>query len=314
MGFLKQIGRVWFLGWTVLLAWPGTLGPRSAVGAPPTTRRSELPVLVAVAKPSKTAVLSALQAGRIAEITVTEGQFVPAGEVVCRLDDRVQQVRTAITKLDAETPLEEELSKARWEKADRNLQRLMALHGNDFASSKELSDARADAEITRLEFEQAKQRRVQARLAHQREEAILEQFQLKAPFPAYVSAVHRQVGETVELGEDMVTLVQLNPLEVIVDCPLAGLDAIQSAQRAMLTPADEFWPPRVGVVQWVSRVADPASQTVRVSFSVANEDGLWISGLKVHVRLNRDAEVERPVLNQGGLTDENSLLLENRQR
>ncbi len=236
-----------------------------------------------ITSPSQTADLASVLSARIAGVPVSEGAVVRVGEVVVVLDDKVQSTKTKLAKSAAETTLEVELADARWQHAKREWDRLVALFGDDFASSKELSDARAEFEVTRLEASLARFRRSQANLAYQREQALLDEFRLRAPFSGYVAQHLKHAGETVDPLEGIVSLVQLDPIQVQVDCPLALAPFIHRGHEVRVRPADDRWTTRNGVVTFASQVADAASQTFKVKVSVPNEDGVWLSGLRVTV-------------------------------
>lgn len=211
--------------------------------------------------------------------------MVRHGDLVFALTDRVQQARTGIAEAAAGSTLEIDLAKARWAKAKRDLDRLNRLYGNDSATSKELSDAVADEEISRIEYELAQFDHAQARIALQREREMLAEFRVYAPFDGYVAQHLKHVGEAVEQGEGVVTIAQLDPLEVAVDCPLATARLLATGGKVRITPVDPQLEERMGTVRLVNRVADGASQTVKVKIEVDNADGAWPAGLKVEVAL-----------------------------
>ena len=163
------------------------------------------------------------------------------------------------------------------------MDRLTSLRGDDFASSKEFSDARAEVEINGIEYELAKFARAQAIRAYEYERRVLAELSVRAPLSGYVCEHQKHVGETVDQHEGIVALVQLDPLEVSVDCPLALAPLVNVGDTVLVRPADTHWRPRHGSIAFISRVADGASQTFKVKTTVPNEDGVWMSGLKVVV-------------------------------
>lgn len=246
----------------------------------------EAHTVVGITAPYREATLAAVQPGRIAQMSAAEGATVQQGELVFALEDGVQRARAEMAEATAESTLDIELAQARQEQAQRDLNRLLKLHGDDDASSKELNDARSAATIARLEYELAKFAHAQAARAHQRELELLEQYHARAPFAGYVVEHLKHVGEAVEESEGVVTLVQLDPLQVLLDCPLSLAPSIQAGAQVTLRPFDTQWSPRQGTVVLANRVADGASQTFRVKVTVPNEDSGWVSGLKVAVEFS----------------------------
>ncbi len=241
-----------------------------------------LPV-TGMTEPFRVATLRTLQTARIAAIRFEEGAYVPEGDVVVELEDGAQRARTELAKAAMNTSLPVELERARLDKARRDLDRLKRLQGDDFASSKELSDALAVAEIARVEYDLAVFNQRQATLSFQREKETLAEYFLRAPFPAYLAARLKQPGESADQLEGIVRLVQLDPLFVTVDCPLALAPSVAIGDCYVIRPADPRWMPRTGKVAFASQVADAASQTFRVKLAVDNSDRGWMAGLKVVV-------------------------------
>ena len=118
---------------------------------------------------------------------------------------------------------------------------------------------------------------------YDRENKILREFRLRAPFSGYVTRHLKQVGETVDQLEGIVTLVQLDPLRVLVDCPLAMEQSVFLGDAVSIRLGEAPGEQRVGTVVLVSRVADGASQTFRIKLTVDNADGAWVAGAKVSV-------------------------------
>jgi len=233
--------------------------------------------------PSQQATLAAVQPARIQRILFSEGASVKRGEIVVQLEESSQRARTELAKAASESSLQIDLARAAWEHAKRDLDRLMKLTGEDFGSSKELSDALSTEEISRLQYEFAKFSHEQDRRGYEVQEAALEEMRLRAPFDGYLASYVRQPGDCVEQREGIVQLVRLNPLHVVLDCPLEIAPRIKLDQRFRVKPSEASWPEKMGRVVFASRAADGASQTFRVKLEVDNEEQQWVSGLRVAV-------------------------------
>lgn len=267
--------------------WPlgaALLASTATLGDPPSTLKS-LTTVVGMTAPFETATLAAVQPSLIASIAAPEGGVVRRGDIVVQLDERVQAARAEMAKANAETDLNIDHARARWDRARRDLERLQKLHGSEFASSKEMSDALAEEQIAHVEYDLAHFNQSLAVLAYRREAASLEDFRLRAPFDGYVVAHLKRPGESVNELEGVMTLAQLNPLKVILDCPIESIATIATGQKFWIKPADEHLAPRLGTVLLASRVADGGSQTFRVKLTVENADAAWPAGLKVSVNL-----------------------------
>lgn len=233
--------------------------------------------------PFRQAVLSVQRSGKVAAFPVEEGQTVHKGDLLVQLDDRAQRVRTDIAHLKAASELDAELARVRMQAAEANLERLTNLGGDALASVKEIADAKAQAAMMRVSYEQARLLHQQNQLDYQLQQQLLDQLSLRAPFDGYIAERMKEEGETAEEGEGIVRLVQLDPLLVVLDVPIALTGEIHAGDRLTVRPADGRWSARPGTVIFVSAVAHAASQMQRVKLVVDNADRGWLSGMKVSV-------------------------------
>jgi len=268
--------------WTTVLA--GThYTPTGDLSDRPVSDPSYEP-LVGVTAPLKRATLAAVMSARIARLLADEGAMVVQGEVVIKLDDTVQRAKVAISKAAAETKLGVELAQSEWNRTRAELKRLERLRSDASASTKELLDARSLEHRRHLEYELATFNQEQAVRAYEREKSLLERHYIRAPFTGHVVEQLKAEGETVDPLEGILTIVQLDPLLVTVDCPLDMVGTVSTGSTARLTPIGLPLKPRIGRVKLVSRMADAGSQTFRVKIEVDNDDEAWIAGMKVAVQ------------------------------
>lgn len=246
--------------------------------------RPTLPTeVVGITSPHQTATLAALQTARIVRLEVAEGQVVLEGELLVVLDDGVQRVRAEKAKADADSLLDIELACIRMRQASADLERLRHLNVEDSASDQELREAETEAETARLLHEVAKFEHEQAAREYEYQQLMLERLYVRAPFSGYVTEVLREIGETVIWAEEILRIVELDPLEISLDCPLELAQAVRVGRRVFVRPVDPQWGPRVGKIVLANRVADPGSQTFKAKLVVDNGDAGWRAGLKVLV-------------------------------
>lgn len=235
--------------------------------------------------PARQATIGALIRGRIQFIPAEEGARIDEDAPLFVLDDAIQRARFEMAQADADSKLEVELAKVRMVQAQKELERIQVLATDGRASTKELLDAQALAEATRIEWDVAAHRQVQQERDAALQKQLLAQHTIRAPFAGYVSKVHKKAGDMVEDLESVVVVTQLHPLEVLLDCPVELAARFRENETINVAPTDEQWPPRTGRIVWVNRVADAASQTVRVKIEVDNQDNGWLTGIKVRVAI-----------------------------
>ena len=251
-------------------------------------------VVTGLTSPVQSATIAAVMPARIAEIPFPEGAHVEAGDVIVILDDAVQAARTEMARLAADSTLHVEIARVRRDDAVREWERIQRIGGRDLASSNEVAKSQATAEAARLDYEIKRLEVQQAVQAYERERRLLDEYRIRAPFAGYVVAHLKQPGETVDELDGVIQLTALEPLRVDLDCPIALAPSIRNGVRYDVRPVDAQWPPRVGVVTFVSRVADGASQTFKVRLEVPNADERWLAGLKVAVDFTHGPLIDAP--------------------
>jgi HlyD family secretion protein len=253
------------------------------------------------AEPSAQAVLAADRTAMVTAIHADEGSVVQPGALLAQLDHRVQTLRVKVAEHNAQATHAISLAKLNLATAQRELERVKKMGGA--ASLREIDDAEDALQAAELELEEAEFDRRQAELDAELQRTLLEEYSIRAPFAGQVLEFEKQVGEVAEEGGPIVTLVQLDPLEVRIDCPLSQAMQMSVGERALVSPIDPSLEPRVGTVIFISPSADAGSQTVRVHIDVPNTDRTWPGGLRVNVALDESVALITPAAGGVALPD-----------
>ena len=228
------------------------------------------------------AAVSAKLAGRLAELRVSEGSQVRAGEVIARLenDEYAAQVSQAEAQLaTARAELIE--ATARRDQLAREARRVgdIRQENPDLVAEEQVEAARsaADQAVARVDAAAA---RVQAAEAERRfAEATLESTLIRAPFTGTVLRKEAEVGEVVapSVGGGLtrgavVTMADFATLEVEVDVNEAYIARVSNGQGARITldayPDTGFR----GRVRQVVPTADRQRATVQVKGAILDRD------------------------------------------
>lgn len=236
--------------------------------------------------PHRKAQMATVQEGRLMHVPVREGDFVAQGELLFVIDDAVQRANVDLAAARANSTLEVELARTKWEAADMDREWWVKLRGTDRASSKELNDTISAALVAQLEYQLAEFTNGQESRTLEVQQRLLDQYRVTAPFSGYVAEVVKKPGDTLDRFDPVLTLVQLDPLEVSIDCPIAIAHSVQAGQRFRVRPLDGGWKPRIASVAFASKLADGGSQTFKVKLMVDNADHQWMAGMKVEVDLS----------------------------
>ncbi|WP_084087601.1 efflux RND transporter periplasmic adaptor subunit [Aerolutibacter daejeonensis] len=183
--------------------------------------------------------------GRVTRIHFTEGGRVAAGQPLFTLDGSL-----------AQASLNE--AAANLENSRRTIARAEQLSRENLIAQSDLDKARAQLGVD------------QARVASAR--TALSKMTLSAPFSGQVGLRSVSVGEFVNVGQDLVTLVKLDPIEVDFSVPETVLDQLRNGQKIDIIvdafPGDAFG----GKVVAIDPVIDPNTRSAKLRAQIPNPD------------------------------------------
>lgn len=196
-------------------------------------------------------------AGRLADVTVKEGDEVTAGQVIARIasPEYEAQLRSAQAQvLRARQALAEAEALIAQRKSDQILARTDAERGKELVAkgylSKQIDDQRAaKADATDAALRAAQAQRDQAQFAIQASEADAEQIKailvdlvLLAPRSGRVQYQLARTGEVVAAGTRVVTILDLSDVYMTIYLPAAqaGQLALGDEARIILDPVPQY--------------------------------------------------------------------------
>lgn len=202
--------------------------------------RPEL-LLSGITEPARMVILRAELAGRIVETPIAQGTRVAAGTPLVRLDPRERPERV------------------------RELEAKLAQRELEFAAASRLGARGFQAE-TRVAEARAALEEVRARLAEARAE--LERTLIRAPFAGRLERRLVEVGDFLEIGQEVAVLVEPRPFLVVARAPESTIGRLVPGLPASARLADG----RVleGRLRFVARRAEDATRTFRVELEIAD--------------------------------------------
>lgn len=197
--------------------------------------------------------------GRILRIHFTEGGQVRAGQPLFTLDGSM--ARAALNEAEAN------LVNSR-----RALERARQLVDQKLIAHSDYDRAQAAFGVD------------QARVASAR--TTLSKMTLSAPFSGQIGLRYVSVGDFVDVGQDLVTLVRLDPIEVDFSVPESALAQLKNGQGVGITvdafPGEEFR----GAVTAIDPVIDPNSRSAKLRAQIPNRDGRLRPGQFARLQLD----------------------------
>ena len=213
----------------------------------------------------------------VSKIHIKEGQKVKAGDLLISLDDRADRANY-------------EKAQATADDAQRQLQRAEELLRQQFVTQGAVDTARANAQAA-----QATARAAQAVLSYDN---------IRSPITGRAGIINVFPGALVQPGNTvststtatatttqgaMLTITQLDPMNVQFTLPENALPALFAAQQAGQTPTVTFQmadgKKREGKVYVIDNQVDPAIGAVKVKAVVDNADHSLIPGQFVHLQV-----------------------------
>jgi membrane fusion protein (multidrug efflux system) len=197
-------------------------------------------------------------AGLVSAINFAEGQPVKAGQLLVSLDDSVHA------------------AEVREKEADSKLARIEYDRANKLVSARaapvEVKD-RAEAELQAAEA------------AVDLAKALLDKTRIRAPFSGTVGLRHISVGDFVTVGQDLVGLMEIDPLKVdfrVGEIFLSDLTPGQSIELSVdAFPGQRF----TGEVYAIEPLVDVNGRAVVIRARLPNEDGRLRPGLFSRIAL-----------------------------
>lgn len=241
-----------------------------------TARRVELTLeQVGTLTASQHVILRSETEGRVVEIAFQEGRAVNRGDALVRLD--ASKIRAGIANLEAQIV---ELN-ARLENKQRTLERNRPLLEKKLISRLQFDNLETEIAEVRAQIEQAR-----ANLA--REQVRLADTVIRAPFDGVAGVRSLSPGDYLKTGDPVVTVVDLDPLEISFQVPEKFKPKLSLDQTVNLLVAP--YPERIftGRISFIAPQVDEATRTFQVKARVSNDERLLSPGLFARVTVVTD--------------------------
>ncbi len=238
-----------------------------------------------VATPSKTVKLGSAETGLLAELAISRGDQVTAGQEVARLESSVEEanVRLAATEADADEAIASQ--QQRLDVALATLERSRALLDSGSVTRSRIDELEAAVEITKLDLATERRKAKVAAQELSRQQAMLDRLTIHAPISGIVTDVDTHVGEFVRQDTVVATIVSTDPLLVDAYLPTELWESTQVGS----TVAVELDRPKTtrieGSIVVVDSVFDTASATFGVRVELPNPGGAIPGGQRCRLDL-----------------------------
>lgn len=213
------------------------------------------------------------------------GADIDAGDLIARIDPRLIQIEVKRARANVER------LRSDFEYRQRQLERTEELAAKNSASKTLLDEARAQRD-------QAQHSLTDASAALERAQADLARTEIRAPFAGHVAARLASVGEFVNVGEDVVRLVDTHRIEITLPASIALTRYIKPGMRV---PVKGGGVEREHTVRTVVPVGDAVSRMVEVRLSAGDSE--WLVGTPVQISLPSDTAVSTVAVPRDALVE-----------
>ncbi|KKO50306.1 RND transporter [Arsukibacterium sp. MJ3] len=199
--------------------------------------------------PWRSVSIKSQRAGTVTEVLTEQGERVSQGDKFLRLSDEGRSALLAQAKA------------------------ILTLRQDELASARALSKSQflSTTDLTRLQSELAK---AEAEFEHAR--LALQQIEPEAPFDGVVDRRYVEVGDMVQIGTELLSLVQIDKLKVTAQIPQQQVKALTEGQNVTLRLLDGR--ELSGTLSFISFAADTDTRSFYIEVTVANPQLLRVAG------------------------------------
>lgn len=228
--------------------------------------------LTGLALAEQSAELATTVSQRMHEVHVDEGQSVKKGQLLATLEYHISKAEYEAAKAiaDDQSSVNVALVDAR-ESRDRFLRFQQALQ-NGAGNQMELEIAQNEFTKSMAVLKREKSRLVSAVKAAETAKAKQESYFIRAPFDGIVAEQHVHVGNMVQSGQVIFTIVAPARLRAELNLPVELFGRMQQGETYQIEAGLPVKETLAAKLKFVSPAIDPASQTFRCVFEIANED------------------------------------------
>jgi RND family efflux transporter MFP subunit len=234
----------------------------------------------------QTVKLSSSALGMVAELTVDRGDVVRKGQVLGKLDDRVEVANLALARAKAASDYDIMSHQARLIWLRTKFGRADELSTTRLVSRNDRDQAESDMHVEEQQLRLAEYQRGIAHLEAQQAEAQLAQRSIVSPVNGVIVERLLSVGEYRNDQSAILTLAEIDPLRVEVFVPTAMFRQIKAGSIGHVTPEAPVGGDYVASVTIVDKVVDAASGTFGIRLELPNPDLALPAGLKCKIRFD----------------------------
>ncbi|MCA9295714.1 MAG: efflux RND transporter periplasmic adaptor subunit [Phycisphaerales bacterium] len=217
------------------------------------------------------------------EINVTESQRVKTGDLLARMDDRLQRAVVDAARVRAESVSEVRRAELDVEDMRLALGRIETAFEQRAANDLELRRAQIDVGQAEAVLVAAKENSRLAKVSLDIEERRAARYEIRAPFDGTVVEILADIGSMMNDTESVIRLANLSTLEARFNLPVSMYGALRVGQVYTVDAGPPVSHPLRATLTTITPIIDTASQTFRAVFTIDNHDHVLPAGFMVYL-------------------------------
>lgn len=220
--------------------------------------------------PSADVTLSFTQPGRLIELHFAEGATVKSGDLIAKQDDTLEQARLAQAIAKAEDTTQIKASEASLEQKRVDLKKIEIAAQHNAVAPLEVEHAQLNVKIAELSLELAQFEHKLTLYTQKEVQILVNRMQLICPVDGRVEEVFVEKGESVNALQEVVRIVQIDPLWIDAKLPTHVATNLKPDDRINVRFPNSSNTQPARIIH-VASVADSGSETMRVRLEVPNK-------------------------------------------
>ena len=226
-------------------------------------------------------------AGVIREVTVDRGDAVGKGQIVARLESAIEEANVELSLASSQNDSTVKGRRARLEFLERKRNRIRTLQGRGAASEAALDEVESDVRVAGQDLREAEFSLRTAKLEHKRAAELLRQRSIASPIDGVVVERSLGSGEYAYEQAPIMTVAQIDPLNVEVYLPFSHFSTVAIGTRAVVRPEEPVGGAYPAIIEVIDPVFDARSGTFGIRLKLPNPDRRIPAGIRCKLDFER---------------------------
>jgi len=236
-----------------------------------------------IIKPHVQIQLGSAVSGMLSATLVDRGDTVKQGQVVAQIESSMEQASLALDRVRATNDSAIKVEQADRELTVRELERKKSLAANQIVNQNALDELQTKVHEGDLRIQQAQMDQRLAALTADRSERALTLKQIRSPIDGVVIERKLFAGEYIYEQTSIMTIAQIDPLNVELVLPLDRYGDIKIGSTAIVHPAAPVGGSYTAKAEVIDPVIDAASETFGVRLILSNPNRTIPAGIRCSI-------------------------------